>query len=79
MEIERVSLLPQFREEAVAFGVGFEEEEQGIDGPSSSYPTYPGGAPTRRDTVNFSMYSLMSIRIRFSAESNMYFAKHLAK
>ena len=28
--------------------------------PTSSYPTYPGGAPSSRDTACFSMYSLMS-------------------
>ena len=33
-----------------------------VSWPPSSYPTYPGGAPIRRDTEYFSMYSLMSIR-----------------
>ena len=37
MEIERVGFLPQFREEAVAFGVGFKEEEQGIDSPPRTH------------------------------------------
>mmetsp|Transcript_12279 Transcript_12279/g.26553 ORF Transcript_12279/g.26553 Transcript_12279/m.26553 type:complete len:277 (+) Transcript_12279:166-996(+) len=39
--------------------------------PPSSYPTYPGGAPSKRDTVCFSMYSLMSKRIMASSVSNM--------
>mmetsp|Transcript_31311 Transcript_31311/g.73250 ORF Transcript_31311/g.73250 Transcript_31311/m.73250 type:complete len:614 (-) Transcript_31311:1067-2908(-) len=38
--------------------------------PPSSYPTYPGGAPTRRDTESFSMYSDMSMRTICSSESN---------
>eukprot|EP00953_Heterococcus_sp_UTEX-ZZ885_P009649 5668-Heterococcus_DN1.PRE.3 len=29
--------------------------------------TYPGGAPISLDTANFSMYSLMSIRMRASS------------
>ena len=33
-----------------------------VSWPPSSYPTYPGGAPIRRDTECFSMYSLISIR-----------------
>ena len=37
--------------------------------PPSSYPTYPGGAPTSRETENFSMYSLMSTRISASGSS----------
>ena len=41
-----------------------------VNCPPSSYPTYPGGAPTSRDTANFSMYSLMSIRINASSVSN---------
>src|SRR6266851_1309395 len=31
-----------------------------VSWPPSSYPTYPGGEPNSRDTVCFSMYSLMS-------------------
>ena len=50
-----------------------------VNCPPSSYPTYPGGAPTRRETVNFSIYSLISIRINASEEPNMYFASSLAK
>ena len=38
--------------------------------PPSSYPTYPGGAPTRRDTVCFSWYSPMSIRTIARSSSN---------
>ena len=39
--------------------------------PPSSNPTYPGGAPTRRDTANFSMYSDMSRRtIAFSSSKS---------
>ena len=34
-----------------------------VSSPPSSYPTYPGGAPTRRDTLYRSMNSLMSMRI----------------
>ena len=34
--------------------------------PPSSYPTYPGGAPTRREVLNDSEYSDISIRIRAS-------------
>src|ERR1041384_6344212 len=37
--------------------------------PLSSYPTYPGGAPIRRDTENFSMYSDMSTRISACASA----------
>mmetsp|Transcript_13812 Transcript_13812/g.23553 ORF Transcript_13812/g.23553 Transcript_13812/m.23553 type:complete len:279 (-) Transcript_13812:1937-2773(-) len=39
--------------------------------PPSSYPTYPGGAPSNLDTVCFSMYSLISSRIMASSVSNM--------
>lgn len=39
-----------------------------VSWPPSSKPTYPGGEPTRRDTVCFSIYSLISIRsIAFSS------------
>ena len=34
--------------------------------PPSSYPAYPGGAPTRREVLNDSEYSDISIRIRAS-------------
>ena len=50
-----------------------------VNCPPSSCPTYPGGAPTIRLTVCFSMYSLMSMRIRASALPNMYSASFLAK
>ena len=50
-----------------------------VNCPPSSYPTYPGGAPTRRETVNFSINSLMSIRISASEAPNIYFANSLAK
>ena len=46
--------------------------------PPSSYPTYPGGAPTSRETECFSMYSLMSIRIMFSSVSKSASARVLA-
>jgi len=46
--------------------------------PPSSYPTYPGGAPIRRATECFSIYSLMSIRTIFVSSSNKYAAKLLA-
>src|SRR6516164_1432276 len=38
--------------------------------PPSSYPTYPGGDPNSRDTVCFSMYSLMSSWISESSTPN---------
>ena len=38
--------------------------------PPSSKPTYPGGAPIRRETACFSMYSDISIRIMFCSSSN---------
>jgi hypothetical protein len=46
--------------------------------PPSSYPTYPGGAPTSRETLNFSMYSLMSILMSDSSESKRYRASAFA-
>ena len=49
-----------------------------VNCPPSSYPTYPGGAPTNLDIANFSMYSLMSIRTKASSESNNSFARTLA-
>mmetsp|Transcript_18106 Transcript_18106/g.51527 ORF Transcript_18106/g.51527 Transcript_18106/m.51527 type:complete len:270 (+) Transcript_18106:182-991(+) len=48
-----------------------------VSWPPSSYPTYPGGAPSNRETVCFSMYSLMSMRINASSESNMNSLKAL--
>ena len=39
--------------------------------PPSSYPTYPGGAPINLEIANFSIYSLMSILINASSESNI--------
>ena len=38
--------------------------------PPSSYPTYPGGAPTSLDTLNASIYSLMSILTICLSSSN---------
>ena len=38
--------------------------------PPSSYPTYPGGAPTRRDVLKLSLYSLMSTRMSESLDPN---------
>ena len=46
--------------------------------PPSSYPTYPGGAPINLEIANFSMYSLMSMRIRASCESNRVVVKTFA-
>ena len=46
--------------------------------PPSSNPTYPGGAPMSLDTLNFSMYSLMSSLTILSSESNRYSASDLA-
>mmetsp|Transcript_24046 Transcript_24046/g.81225 ORF Transcript_24046/g.81225 Transcript_24046/m.81225 type:complete len:496 (+) Transcript_24046:282-1769(+) len=37
--------------------------------PPSSYPTYPGGAPSSRETLSCDMYSDMSIRTIASSES----------
>ena len=41
--------------------------------------TYPGGAPMRRETVCFSMYSDMSMRITASSVSNMNSASALQR
>ena len=49
-----------------------------VNWPPSSYPTYPGGAPTKRDTECFSIYSLMSIRTIWSSESNKSSARAFA-
>ena len=49
-----------------------------VSWPPSSYPTYPGGAPIRRDTEYFSMYSLISIRTIFCSSSNRVAASVLA-
>ena len=49
-----------------------------VSWPPCSYPTYPGGAPTRRETENFSPYSLMSMRTRAFSSSNRYSASALA-
>ena len=46
--------------------------------PPSSYPTYPGGAPTKRDTECFSVYSPMSIRTMARSSSNRNSATALA-
>ena len=46
--------------------------------PPSSYPTYPGGAPIRRETANFSIYSDISKRIIASSSPNRNVAKLLA-
>ena len=46
--------------------------------PPSSYPTYPGGAPISREIANFSMYSLMSMRISESGVSNRVVVKTFA-
>ncbi|MNP26739.1 hypothetical protein D3C76_1196070 [compost metagenome] len=46
--------------------------------PPSSYPTYPGGAPTRRETLCFSIYSDISIRIMPSSRSKRDTASDLA-
>ena len=49
-----------------------------VSWPPSSYPTYPGGAPIRRDTEYFSMYSLISIRTIFCSSSNSVAARVFA-
>ncbi len=46
--------------------------------PPSSKPTYPGGAPTSRETANFSMYSDMSSRTIAFSSSNSSCASALA-
>ena len=40
-----------------------------VSWPPSSYPTYPGGAPTKRETLCFSWYSLISIRVIIDSSS----------
>ena len=49
-----------------------------VNCPPSSYPTYPGGAPTKRETLCFSWYSLMSIRVIIVSSSNRNSASALA-
>mmetsp|Transcript_7132 Transcript_7132/g.14072 ORF Transcript_7132/g.14072 Transcript_7132/m.14072 type:complete len:242 (-) Transcript_7132:121-846(-) len=46
--------------------------------PPSSKPTYPGGAPIKRLTACFSMYSVMSRRIKASSLLKRYDANALA-
>ena len=48
-----------------------------VSWPPSSKPTYPGGEPTSRETVCFSMYSDMSKRIMAFSSPNMASAKAL--
>ena len=49
-----------------------------VNWPPSSYPTYPGGAPIKRETLCFSMYSDISIRTICRSSSNSCSAKALA-
>ena len=49
-----------------------------VSWPPSSYPTYPGGAPIRRDTEYFSMYSLISRRTMLDSSSNRLAASAFA-
>ena len=49
-----------------------------VSWPPSSYPTYPGGAPIRRDTEYFSIYSLISIRTILFSSSNRFSASAFA-
>ena len=49
-----------------------------VNCPPSSYPTYPGGAPTRRDTSCFSIYSDISKRSIFFSLPNIVSANALA-
>ena len=49
-----------------------------VSWPPSSYPTYPGGAPIRRDTEYFSIYSLISSRTILDSSSNRLAASALA-
>ena len=49
-----------------------------VSWPPSSYPTYPGGAPIRRLTENFSIYSLISSRTILLSSSNKASAKLFA-
>ena len=46
--------------------------------PPSSYPTYPGGAPIRRETEYFSIYSLISRRTIFDSSSKRLAASAFA-
>ena len=49
-----------------------------VNWPPSSYPTYPGGAPTSLLMANFSMYSLISMRIMLSSLSKSNFVNSFA-
>ena len=49
-----------------------------VSWPPSSYPTYPGGAPMRRETENFSWYSLMSMRVISASSLKRYVARAFA-
>ena len=49
-----------------------------VNCPPSSYPTYPGGAPTKRETLCFSWYSLISIRVIIVSSSKRNSASALA-
>ena len=55
-----------------------ERRTASVNCPPSSYPTYPGGAPTSLDTENFSMYSDISIRTILDSSSNSCCANALA-
>ena len=46
--------------------------------PPSSYPTYPGGAPIKRETEYFSIYSLISRRTMLDSSSNRLAASAFA-
>ena len=46
-----------------------------VNWPPSSWPTYPGGEPIKRETLNFSWYSDMSILIIASISPNIYSAR----
>ena len=50
-----------------------------VNCPPSSQPTYPGGAPSRREVLKLSEYSLMSTRIMASLEPNISSASFLAR
>ena len=47
--------------------------------PPSSWPTYPGGDPIKREIVCFSWYSDISIRMRLSGLPKISFANCFAK
>ena len=49
-----------------------------VNCPPWSYPTYPGGAPIKRDTENLSMYSLISILTIWFSLAKSCSAKDLA-